>query len=372
MSKLAIDGGGPVRSKPFPPWPYFSEDEIEAVTRVLKSGKVNYWTGEEGHLFEKEFAESVGCTYGVTVANGSAALELALMALGIGHGDEVVVTPRTFIASASCIESFEFLLKPGKSSFRRKPESSAFNNFLDSGFHRNDIFGRNSKLSYCNQRGKTGFCRRGFGQREYKCREYKCSFNPEDKSHYLCASCWLALRYGPDYGSGQKKGAFGHRGLCPGPRGGDKKVQSSKFKASSNYEAKLKKDKDQASGEEVDSIRPVGSFGHVACFSFCQDKILTTGGEGGMLITNDEAVFKKAWSYKDHGKSYDAVYNKEHSSGPVLQRGCWLHESIGTNLRLTEIQSAIGRVVLKKLTHWVKLRRRNAEILEGGAKNILP
>ena len=150
------------------------------------------------------------------------------------------------------------------------------------------------------------------------------------------------------------------------------KVQSSKFKASSNYEAKLKKDKDQASGEEVDSIRPVGSFGHVACFSFCQDKILTTGGEGGMLITNDEAVFKKAWSYKDHGKSYDAVYNKEHSSGPVLQRGCWLHESIGTNLRLTEIQSAIGRVVLKKLTHWVKLRRRNAEILEGGAKNILP
>ena len=127
----------------------------------------------------------------------------------------------------------------------------------------------------------------------------------------------------------------------------------------------------QAHGAKYKGM-PVGSFGHVACFSFCQDKILTTGGEGGMLITNDEAVFKKAWSYKDHGKSYDAVYNKEHSSGPVLQRGCWLHESIGTNLRLTEIQSAIGRVVLKKLTHWVKLRRRNAEILEGGAKNILP
>lgn len=292
MSKLAIDGGVPVRSKPFPPWPYFSEDEIEAVTRVLKSGKVNYWTGEEGHLFEKEFAESVGCTYGVAVANGSVALELALMALGIGHGDEVVVTPRTFIASASCI-----VIRGAKPVFADVD--------LDSG--------------------------------NISAESINAVLTPKTKAIICVHLAGWPCDMDPIMDLAKKKGLL------------------------------VIEDCAQAHGAKYKGM-PVGSFGHVACFSFCQDKILTTGGEGGMLITNDEAVFKKAWSYKDHGKSYDAVYNMEHSSGPVLQRGCWLHESIGTNLRLTEIQSAIGRVVLKKLTHWVKLRRRNAEILEGGGK----
>jgi dTDP-4-amino-4,6-dideoxygalactose transaminase len=107
--------------------------------------------------------------------------------------------------------------------------------------------------------------------------------------------------------------------------------------------------------------RPVGSLGNVAAFSFCQDKTMTTGGEGGMLTTNDEEIWQRAWSFKDHGKSYDAVYKREHPAGFR-----WLHESIGTNWRLTEMQSAIGRVLLRKLPRFVELRRRNAAILTEG------
>jgi dTDP-4-amino-4,6-dideoxygalactose transaminase len=104
--------------------------------------------------------------------------------------------------------------------------------------------------------------------------------------------------------------------------------------------------------------RKVGSIGHAAAFSFCQDKIMTTGGEGGMLTTNDEEVWKKAWAYKDHGKSHDAVYNTQHPAGFR-----WLHESFGTNMRMTEIQSAIGRLQLEKLPAWLDQRRKNATML---------
>jgi len=102
----------------------------------------------------------------------------------------------------------------------------------------------------------------------------------------------------------------------------------------------------------------VGSLGDVAAFSFCQDKIMTTGGEGGMLTTNNKEVWERAWSFKDHGKSYDAVYNWKHPPGFR-----WLHESFGTNWRMTEMQSVIGRVMLKKLPGWIEARRRNAAIL---------
>jgi len=104
--------------------------------------------------------------------------------------------------------------------------------------------------------------------------------------------------------------------------------------------------------------RPVGSMGDAAAFSFCQDKIMTTGGEGGMLTTNEEAVWKRAWSFKDHGKSYDAVYRRAHPPGFR-----WLHESFGTNWRMTEMQAAIGRVALRKVANWADIRRRNAAIL---------
>ena len=104
--------------------------------------------------------------------------------------------------------------------------------------------------------------------------------------------------------------------------------------------------------------RPVGSFGDVAAFSFCQDKIMTTGGEGGMLTTNDESLWERAWSFKDHGKSYHAVYRRKHAPGFR-----WLHESFGTNWRLTEMQSALGRVLLKKLPARVGVRRRLSSLI---------
>jgi dTDP-4-amino-4,6-dideoxygalactose transaminase len=101
--------------------------------------------------------------------------------------------------------------------------------------------------------------------------------------------------------------------------------------------------------------KPVGSIGHIGCWSFCQDKIMTTGGEGGMVTTNDESLWRKMWAYKDHGKSYEAVYEREHSEGFR-----WLHESFGTNWRMTEMQAAIGRIQLKRMSDWHKKRLSNA------------
>jgi dTDP-4-amino-4,6-dideoxygalactose transaminase len=108
-----------------------------------------------------------------------------------------------------------------------------------------------------------------------------------------------------------------------------------------------------------------GSFGHIGTFSFCTDKIMTTGGERGMVITSDRELWSKMWSYKDHGKDWDAVYNREHVPGFR-----WLHESFGTNWRLTEMQSAIGRVQLKKLPEWIQSRRDNARMLIEGLSGV--
>ena len=116
----------------------------------------------------------------------------------------------------------------------------------------------------------------------------------------------------------------------------------------------------QANGATIGG-RQVGSFGHAAAFSFCQDKIITTGGEGGMLLLDDEDVWQRAWSYKDHGKSFDAVFHRDHPPGFR-----WLHESFGTNMRLTEPQAAIGRLQLAKLESWIDTRNRHAATLRAG------
>ena len=110
----------------------------------------------------------------------------------------------------------------------------------------------------------------------------------------------------------------------------------------------------QAHGAKYNGIS-VGAIGHIGAWSFCQDKIMTTGGEGGMVTTNDEVLWKKMWAYKDHGKSYDAIYNKAHPPGFR-----WLHETFGTNWRLTEMQSAIGRIQLARMSEWTKARQHNA------------
>ncbi len=284
-SPLAIDGGPRVRQAPFPPWPVFGDEEIEAATAVLRSGKVNYWTGRETQAFEQEFAEAVGCRHAVAVANGTVALELALHALGIEPGAEVIVTCRSFIASASCCAVRGIVPV-----------------FADVDPHSQNITA-DSIRDALTDRTRAVIAVHLAG--------WPCEME---------AICRLAR---------------GH-GLA------------------------VIEDCAQAHGATYRG-RPVGSLGDVAAFSFCQDKILTTGGEGGILVTNREDLWQRAWSHKDHGKSWQAVH---HGSQDGLFR--WLHESIGTNWRMTEMQAAIGRAALKKLPRWVHRRRRLAAMLDEG------
>ena len=266
----------------FAPWPFFAADEIAAAQSVLKSGKVNYWTGEEGRFFEKEFSTFIGTRYAVALANGTVALELALYALGIGPGDEVIVASRTFIASASCI------VMRGATPVMADVDLASQN------------ISAETIKPLITQRTKAIIAVHLAG--------WPCDMDPI-------------------------------------------------MELAQKYNLKVIEDCAQAHGATYRG-KPVGSLGHVAAFSFCQDKIITTGGEGGMLTTDDQAVWEKAWSYKDHGKNYDAVY------GPQVGNGFrWLHDSFGTNWRLTELQAAIGRIQLRKLPSWLKKRRAHASLL---------
>jgi dTDP-4-amino-4,6-dideoxygalactose transaminase len=280
---LAIDGGRPTVDKVLPQWPQFAPDEIEAASAVLASGKVNYWTGEEGRNFEREYASYVGTQHAIAVANGTLALELALHALGIGVGDEVIVPSRTFIASASCAVmcgAVPVVADIDPISGNLTAETIA-------------------PLVKCRTKAIIAVHLAG----------WPCNMDPIME---------LARTHG----------------------------------------IKVIEDCAQAHGATYKG-RPVGSIGDLGAFSFCQDKILSTGGEGGLITTDDERFWNLAWSFKDHGKSFDAVYNRVHPPGFR-----WLHESFGTNWRLTEMQSAIGRVLLRKLPERVQLRRRNAAILD--------
>jgi dTDP-4-amino-4,6-dideoxygalactose transaminase len=273
----------------FAPWPCVMEDEIEAVVKVLRSGKINYWTGEEGRHFEHEFAAFVCCQHAVALSSGTVALELALRALGIGAGDEVITTSRTFIASASCAIAV-----------------GAIPIFAD--------VDRDSQ----NMTAAT----------------IRAKLTPRTKAI-------VAVH------------------LAGWPCEMDEIMQVAR-----EHGLKVVEDCAQALGAKYKGM-PVGSIGDMGAFSFCQDKIMTTGGEGGMLTTSHSELWQRAWSFKDHGKSYDAVYNREH---PVGFR--WLHESFGTNGRMTEMQSAIGRIGLRKVADWVETRRKYAGMLNEALSGI--
>lgn len=280
--KLAIDGGTPVRSQPWPAWPRFEADEIEAAREVLASGRVNYWTGDEGRQFERELAQAFGASRAIAVSNGTAALELALRALGIGPGDTVVVPARTFVATASAVVN-----------------CGARPRFADV----DPISG---------------------------------NVTPESIDAARDARTQAAIVV--------------HLGGWP--------VELDRVSAyARDTGLALVEDCAQAHGARFGE-RPVGSWGTIAAFSFCQDKIMTTGGEGGAVLTDDEGLWSAAWSYKDHGKSWSAVYERKHPPGFR-----WLHESIGTNMRMTEVQAAIGRRQLAKLSDWVEQRRTLATTL---------
>ena len=272
----------------FSPWPSFTQQEADAVSQVLLSNKVNYWTGQECRQFEQEFSEWTGSKYAITLSNGTLALDVALQALDIGAGDEVVVTPRTFIASISCVVN-----------------AGAMPIFADVDAATGNITAETIAAVLTNKT-KAIICVHWAG---WPCDMDTIMALADKHGLYVIEDC--AQAHGAHY-----KG------------------------------------------------RSVGSIGHVGAWSFCQDKIMTTGGEGGMVTTNDEQLWRKMWAYKDHGKSYAAVYETEHPPGYR-----WLHESFGTNWRMLEMQAVIGRIQLKRMPEWTAKRTIHAHtILEACSK----
>lgn len=274
---------------PFSPWPSFSEEEANAVRDVLLSNQVNYWTGQEGREFEKEFAQFADSGYAIALANGTLALDLALKGLDIGPGDEVVVTPRTFLASVSSIVT-----------------AGAIPVFADVDADSQNITAK-TVSAVLTERTRAIICVHLAG--------WPCDMDPlmalaREHNLFVIEDC--AQAHGARY-----KG------------------------------------------------RAVGSIGDVGCWSFCQDKIMTTGGEGGAVTCNDRNLWSRMWSYKDHGKSWGAVYEREHPPGFR-----WLHESFGTNWRMTEMQGVIGRIQLSRMPQWREARQRNAKAIWECARTL--
>ncbi|CCQ10271.1 4-keto-6-deoxy-N-Acetyl-D-hexosaminyl-(Lipid carrier) aminotransferase [Pseudoalteromonas luteoviolacea B = ATCC 29581] len=270
----------------FSPWPSFTEEEANAVSRVILSNKVNYWTGTECREFEKEFASWCGAEYAIALGNGTLALDLALKALGVGDGDEVITTPRTFLASASSIIT-----------------AGATPMFADVDLNSQAITAES----------------------------IKAVLTPKTKAVIVVHLAGMPAEMDDIMALSKEHGFY------------------------------VIEDCAQAHGAKYKG-RSVGTIGHVGAWSFCQDKIMTTGGEGGMVTTNDRALWSAMWSYKDHGKSFDAIYNREHPPGFR-----WLHESFGTNWRMTEMQGAIGRIQLARMADWTAKRQANAKKIDDAA-----
>ena len=271
-----------VLNTPFTGWPLYSEEEGNIVKEVLLQNDVNYRTGSRGHAFEKEFADWIGSSHAVSVANGTVALDLAMVALNIGLGDEVIVSPRTFIASASTIVT-----------------AGATPIFAEVDLNSQNITAESIK-KVITSRTKAIIC-----------------------VHHAGWPC--------DMDSIMKL-------------------------AEVNY-LKVVEDCAQAHGARYKG-RSVGSIGHVGAWSFCQDKIMTIGGEGGMVTTNSEDLWKKMWAYRDHGKKFEPDFNLK-SQVQNNSSFHWPHESFGTNWRLTEMQSALGRYQIKQMPEWSRIRRAN-------------
>lgn len=260
---------------PFSPWPCFTAEEVQAVADTLASNRVNYWTGDRCRAFEKRFAEWAGTNHAVALANGTLALDVALKALDIGPGDEVITTPRTFLASASCIVT-----------------AGAIPVFADVDPNSQNISAETIS-TVLTPRTKAIICVHLGGM--------PCDMDP------IMA---LAEAHG----------------------------------------LKVIEDCAQAHGAMYKG-RSVGSIGHIGAWSFCQDKIMTTGGEGGMVTTDDPELWSFMWSYKDHGKNWEAVYQRQHPPGPRL-----VHDTFGTNWRMLEMQAAIGLIQVDRMPEWTARR----------------
>ena len=273
----------------YSPWPSYTQEEAEIISRVILSNKVNYWTGQECRKFEKEFAIWCDTSYAVALSNGTVALDLALKALNIGQGDEVIVTSRTFLASVSSIII-----------------AGAVPIFADIDPNSQNITAETIK-PMITPGTRAIICVHLAG---WPCEMDEIMQLAVENNLYVIEDC--AQAHGAKY-----KG------------------------------------------------KPVGSIGHVGAWSFCQDKIMTTGGEGGMVTTNDKTLWSKMWAYKDHGKNWETIYEKEHPPGFR-----WLHDSFGTNWRMTEIQAAIGRIQLGRMPEWHKNRIENATTIWNAARQL--
>ena len=267
----------------FSPWPSFTEQEANAVSRVLLSNKVNYWTGTECRQFEKEFAEWVGCDYAIALGNGTLALDLALKAIGVKSGDDVITTSRTFLATASSIVT-----------------AGANPVFADVDLNSQNITAAT----------------------------IEAVITPKTKAVIVVHLAGMPAEMDEIMTLSEKHGFY------------------------------VIEDCAQAHGA-IYKGRAVGTIGHIGAWSFCQDKIMTTGGEGGMVTTNNHDFWSTMWAYKDHGKSYDAIYNRQHPAGFR-----WLHESFGTNWRMTEMQGVIGRIQLTRMSEWTEKRQQYGKMLD--------
>ncbi|MGF6177803.1 DegT/DnrJ/EryC1/StrS family aminotransferase [Ensifer sp. 4252] len=263
-------------------WPIYDEQQIANVCNVLRTGEVNAWTGPHVRAFEAAYEHYLGMRHAIALANGTVALDLALHALDLQPGDEVVVTPRSFIASASCV-----VMAGGRAVFADVDEESQ--NITA------ETIGR------CLSKRTRGII--AVHLAGWPCDMPAIRALAADNDLWVIEDC-----------------AQAHGACIAG--------------------------------------HPVGTFGEIAAFSFCQDKIITTGGEGGLIALNDEAMWKRAWSRKDHGKSYDAVFKTDHQPGFR-----WLHGTIGTNWRMTSIQAVLGTAQLATLANTHDIRAANAAIL---------
>jgi len=273
----------------FPPWPAFTEEEGNAVREVLLSNRVNQWTGEHTRNFEAEFANWTGASHAIALANGTLALDLALKSLAIGQGDEVVVTPRTFIASVSSVITAG--ARPVFADIDRDTQN------LTAQTIRAVLTPATKAIVVVHLAGM-----------------------PADMDAIMTLADKRNIKVIED---------------CAQAHGARWKGQS------------------------------VGTIGHIGAWSFCQDKIMTTGGEGGMVTTNDESLWRQMWAYKDHGKSFEAVFEREHPPGFR-----WLHESFGTNWRMTELQSVIGRIQTARMAEWQSRRLANAKRIWSACKTV--
>jgi dTDP-4-amino-4,6-dideoxygalactose transaminase len=265
------------------PWPSFTEEEAEAVKQAILSNKVNYWTGQESREFEKEFAAWAGTQYAIALSNGTLALDVALKALGVSIGHDVIVTPRTFLASASTVVT-----------------AGANPIFADVDLNSQNITAETIEKV----------------------------LTPNTKAVIVVHLAGMPADMDPI------------------------------MELSKKYGFAVIEDCAQAHGAKYKG-RSVGSIGHIGAWSFCQDKIMTTGGEGGMVTTNDHTLWSRMWSYKDHGKSFEAVYERQHPPGFR-----WVHDSFGTNWRMLEVQAVIGRIQLRRMSEWTKIRQHYASLLD--------